>query len=299
MAIGAFLIGRNAINEWPTFKPDADPTITAVAMILSASSTPTIMSTPTSQPTETPIPYVTEINSPDQAEMVLISSGEFRMGSDANTDPYFWGAEGPRHIVYLDDYYIYRNEVTTAMYQTCVAAKACPKPSQVMSATREVYYGNPEFADFPVIYVSWVGAASYCKWAGGNLPTEAQWEKAARGTDVRLFPWGDEPPSSGTANFNARDTVQVGSFSQGISPYGAFDMSGNVLEWVFDRFQAGFYSTSPLENPVGPAGGNRRVIRGGAWHHTDASALRVVARASMNEAYTGNDIGFRCVATLP
>ena len=277
----------------------SSPTAITVSLPTKIAQTPTPVPANTATATPTELPYVMEVNSKDQAEMVLVPSGEFTMGSDSQSDPYFWGAEGPEHLVFLDEYYIYRTEVTTDMYQDCVEAQACPKPAQSISASHEEYFGNSEYADYPVIYVSWVGAVSYCKWVGGDLPTEAQWEKAARGTDARLFPWGDDPSADSTANWNFTDTLLVGTFPEGISPYGALDMAGNVLEWVLDRFQSGFYSVSPFENPVGPAGGNRRVIRGGAWHHSDISALRTVARASMNENYTGNDIGFRCAMPLP
>jgi eukaryotic-like serine/threonine-protein kinase len=302
MFVGVTLISRNFTPLQFTAKRELDPTVTATMISIDSrqvNSTLTVISTTTSIPTETPIPYETKVNLGDQAEMIQVPAGEFRMGSDANSDPYFWGAEGPQHIVYLNEYYIYQKEVTNGMYQACVSAKACPRPAQIISATREQYYGSPEFDDYPVIYVTWVGAVSYCKWAGANLPTEAQWEKAARGTESLMFPWGDNSPTATLAIFNASDTAKVGSLPEGASPYGIFDMSGNVLEWVFDRFQAGFYSASPLENPVGPADGNRRVIRGGAWHHSDVSALRTVARASMKENYTGNDIGFRCAMPLP
>lgn len=254
---------------------------------------------PTDTLTPTVIPYTIQINTKDNAEMVLVPSGEFTMGSDQKSDPYFWGAEGPEHTVFLDSYYIYRTEVTNAMYQECVNAKACPKPAQVFSATHADYFVNPQYSKYPVIYVSWTGALSYCQWAIAKLPTEAQWEKAARGTDGRLFPWGNDTPTSSLLSFNSRDTAEIGSFPQGVSPYGALDMAGNVLEWVNDRFQSGYYSVSPLENPIGPAGTDRRVIRGGAWHHSDISALRTVARASLKESYTGNDIGFRCVIPSP
>jgi eukaryotic-like serine/threonine-protein kinase len=280
-------------------RPTDEPTSTIQPTQPDHTPTPVITSSPTETFTPTPVPYTIELNPKDQAEMVLIAAGEFTMGSDANTDLYFWGAEGPAHAVLLDSFLIYRTEVTNAMYQVCVEAKACPRPAQVFSATRADYFQNPQYANHPVIYVSWVGALAYCQWADAKLPTEAQWEKAARGTDGRLFPWGDNTSASALANFASQDTVVTGNYPQGVSPYGVLDMAGNVLEWVNDRFQAGYYSLSPYENPIGPAGTDRRVIRGGAWHHTDLSALRVVARASLKESYTGNDIGFRCVVPSP
>jgi len=231
--------------------------------------------------------------------LIFIPAGEFTMGSNDNLDPYFWGAEGPQHTVLLDEYWIYQTEVTNAMYQQCVAAKQCPLPQWPRSATRDEYYPNPQFANYPVIFVSYVHAQAYCRWAEAALPTEAQWEKAARGTDLRLFPWGGNPPTNGQINFQNQDTAEVGSFPGDISPYGVLDMAGNVWEWVFDYFQPTFYSVSPEENPRGPASGTTRVIRGGAFFG-DAGAVRTVVRASLNPNETFEAVGFRCaVESLP
>jgi formylglycine-generating enzyme required for sulfatase activity/predicted nucleic acid-binding Zn ribbon protein len=234
------------------------------------------------------------INPADGAELMFIPKGDFLMGSDPENDPYFYGAESPSHLVYLDDYWIYRTEVTNAMYQKCVDEKRCPRPDQPGSNTRKEYFGNLAYDNYPVVYVSWKDALAYCKWAGGRLPTEAEWEKAARGIDGRLFPWGDEPPSADLANFSVQDTVAVGSYPDGASPYGVLDMAGNVIEWVFDYFQSTYYRVSPYENPQGPASGSTRVYRGGSYHNLDA-ALRVVMRGSRSENHANVDIGFRCV----
>ena len=211
-------------------------------------------------PSETPITFIK--NPVDHVEVIQIPEGTFRMGSNRNTDPYFFGAEGPEHEIYLDTYWIYRTEVTNAMYQACVAQKKCPIPSSIRSNTRSDYYENPKYGDFPVINVSWRNADAYCKWAGGRLPTEAEWEKAGRGTDGRLYPWGTQGPNNSYLNFNSSDTVAVGRYLAGASPYGALDMAGNVIEWVFDQFDPTYYSKSPEKNPVGPANTGRRVYRG-------------------------------------
>ena len=169
------------------------------------------------------------------------------------------------------------------MYQECVAQHACPKPQYTRSSTRSDYFGNHTFDDYPVIYVNWRAAAAYCLWAGGRLPTEAEWEKAARGTDRRLFAWGNSPPTGERANYcdrnctddlndpsqdyRYRDTTPIGSFPAGASFYGVLDMAGNVWEWTADWFQPVYYKVSPQENPLGPASGERRVVRGGWWYN--------------------------------
>ena len=232
------------------------------------------------------------------------------MGSDASIDPYFWGAEAPIHTITLDGYWIYQMEVTNAMYQACVADQACPRPQWNYSQTRDTYYGDHAFDDYPVIYVSWVDAQSYCTWAGGRLPSEAEWEKAARGNqDERLFPWGDTPANSEQANFcdtncseyyaennkndGYADTSPVGTYPAGASPYGLLDMAGNVWEWTYDWF-ATPYNKSITENPFGPANGTARVIRGGSFYNPSMD-LRVVQRASLSPGKTLETLGFRCV----
>jgi formylglycine-generating enzyme required for sulfatase activity len=245
-----------------------------------------------------PAELATEQNPKDGAELVFVPAGEFLMGSDPGADPYFYGAEGPSHRVYLDDFWIYRTEVTNAMYQQCAEAQACPRPDSYASNTRQEYYANPDYADYPVVYVSWEDAGSYCRWAGARLPTEAEWEKAARGTDGRLFPWGNGEPQPDHGNYGSNDTEPVGSYPDGASPYGTLDMAGNVIEWVFDYFHETYYQVSPEENPLGPASGNTRVYRGGAYHNL-AEALRVVMRGSRGARQSQPDIGFRCAVDVP
>ncbi len=239
--------------------------------------------TATTIPTVTPFPYETKQNENDGAEMILIPVGEFEMGAFQGESPIaFWGAEQPRHKVFLDDYWIYRLEVTNEMYKQCVAARACPKPGSDSTNKYPDYYISEEYAKFPVVNVSWTGAVSYCVWARGRLPTEAEWEKAARGTDQRFLPWGNQPSGNTRANYcdinctedtrnrsiddGYAEAAPVGSFPDGASFYGVLDMAGNVYEWVNDYFNAGFYQSSPLKNPKGPASSNTRVIRGGAYY---------------------------------
>jgi eukaryotic-like serine/threonine-protein kinase len=219
------------------------------------------------------------------------------MGSDPAQDPYWWGAESPQHKVTLDAFWIYQDEVTNAMYQACVAAKACPLPQLKKSRTRSSYYDDPQFAGYPVIYVTYVSASAYCQWAGGRLPYEAEWEKAARGDqDLRLFPWGNSPAGPQQANTSASgsgDTMPAGSFPEGASPYGVLDMAGNVWEWVFDYFQPG-YSAKDVTNPIGPASSRTRVMRGGGFANP-AAGVRIVQRDGVNPNQGLDTLGFRCV----
>jgi len=299
----------------PTVAESSSPPTSAPSHTSIPTKTATLIPTPTVIPTDTSVPTVTSTppeirKAEDGADLVFVPAGEFIMGSDASTDPYFWGAEGPPHRVYLDGFWIYRMEVTNAMYQACVAQKACPRPAQAYSNTRDPYYGNADYASYPVIYVDYVDALSYCQWAGGRLPTEAEWEKAARGTDQRLFPWGDDLPAADKLNFcdwncpfglrissvddGYRDTAPVGSYPAGASLYSVLDMAGNVSEWTADWMGTLYYQNSPEKNPLGPASGTRRVVRGGSWGNP-TDGVRTTGRFSVNPTNTVETIGFRCV----
>ncbi len=246
------------------------------------------------------------IRDPAGVEMVLVPAGEFGMGSEAGDRD-----EQPVHTVRLEAFFIDKYEVTNAQYRACVEAGACQPPTSFRSYTREHYYDDPLYDDSPVVYVNWEMAQNYCAWRGptdllgpARLPTEAEWEKAARGTDGRTYPWGEERVDCSRANFMlqqgtrftscVRDTARVGSYESGISPYGAHDMSGNVWEWVADWYDENYYSVSPLANPQGPESGRERVLRGGAWLFSDYT-MRTTNRYWYNPANSFESIGFRCV----
>ena len=227
----------------------------------------------------------TKISDKDGMEMVYVPAGSFIMGGNG------WS----EHEVNLDGYWIDKYEVTNSQYAQCVAAGDCAAPGYRKSSIRGSYYGNSEYDDYPVIYVSWYDARDYCQWAGGELPTEAQWEKAARGTDGRRYPWGNEPPNSTLSNYdrNVGDTKAVGSYPKGVSPYGAMDMAGNVYEWVNDWYSASYYSVSPVNNPPGPTTGTYKVFRGGSWQ-SFVDSLHSASRSYQNPGYRFESFGFRC-----
>jgi formylglycine-generating enzyme required for sulfatase activity len=235
-------------------------------------------------------------------EIVYVPVGEFTMGSTkgqadaawrecgSNCDKKLYDTETPQHTVYLDAYWIDKTEVTNAMYRKCVDENGCTKPDDTS------HYDNNSRADHPVVYVDWNQAQAYCNWVGGRLPTEAEWEKAARGTDRRVYPWGNDPPNADLLNYkqNISDTTAVGSYPSGASPYGIMDMAGNVWEWVNDWYDEKYYQNSPKRNPQGATGGQYRVLHGGSAY-TESRYVRAAFRHKSEPALRYISIGFRCV----
>jgi formylglycine-generating enzyme required for sulfatase activity len=243
------------------------------------------------------------VNPIDGAAVVYVPPGEFEMGAEPahsfeiciqyrdGCDLTDFADEEPVHVVTLDGYWIYQNEVTNSNYRQCVEAGGCSFPAFTN------FYNHTDYPDHPVVYVSWDASAVYCEWAGGRLPTEAEWEKAARGFDGRMFPWGEEEVACSHANLSgcsAEMTAPVGRSPMGASPYGALDMAGNVSEWVFDWYAPDYYSVSAEHNPIGPETGEMKVIRGGSWKNPGVGLRSTNRSANFPEVFS-TGIGFRCV----
>jgi formylglycine-generating enzyme required for sulfatase activity len=272
----------------------------------------------------------------DGAEMVLVPEGAFLMGSPAadiqlrveecrqgvrpeNRDrcEEWFRDEGPQREVFVDAFSIDRHEVTNALFERFVGATshrttaeiegwgwvfmpATGKWDKVQGATWRAPGGPGTTAQptHPVVQVSWYDAEAYCKWAGKRLPTEAEWEKAARGIDGRRYPWGDDwNPAHANGDLTVKATRPVGSYPSGASPYGIQDMAGNVFEWIADAYDPGYYQTGPTRNPQGPGSGTQRGLRGGGWHSRPI-AIRTTTRSTGVPGFRYNYTGFRCAKGL-
>ncbi|HSH02611.1 MAG TPA: formylglycine-generating enzyme family protein [Anaerolineae bacterium] len=249
------------------------------------------------------------------AERVGVPAGSFTMGSAEGSDD-----EVPVHEVHVDDFWLDRTEVTNDMFAGFVAdtghvTTAEEKGESEVYADGWVvvggaYWAAPEgpgsgidgLGNEPVVHVSWDDAQAFCAWAGGRLPTEAEWEKGARGTKEVVWPWGNEFDDS-RLNCGMEDCsgdgemgiAAVGSYPNGASPFGALDMAGNVWEWTADWYAYNYYSESPSSNPLGPDSGEEKVVRGGGWEF-DSNVTRTTYRGADGPMETYHNLGFRCVA---
>jgi formylglycine-generating enzyme required for sulfatase activity len=232
-----------------------------------------------------------EASKGDDAPMVMIAAGEFAMGVDGTIG---LDDERPRHTVWLDAYLMDLYEVTTSRYARFLAATG-RTPPWLWDMVNPAIHG-----DRPVIGVDWHDADAYCRWAAKRLPTEAEWEKAARGTDERQFPWGNQAPTAELANFAvgarfsySQALMPVGRYEKGKSPFGLFDMAGNVWEWVQDWYKAEYYEESPARNPTGPEEGQFKVLRGGSWSELPKYLL-TYGRFKLPPTTQNSYTGFRC-----
>ncbi|MFZ1041457.1 MAG: SUMF1/EgtB/PvdO family nonheme iron enzyme [Anaerolineales bacterium] len=260
------------------------------ACVRSAAPIPTpteILSTPTAMPVKIappPIQLGASYLYVDGTTLVAIPSGTFIMG-----DPK--GKDNPQHPVTLGDFWIYSTKVTNTQYKFCFDAGYCTSPDE----TDNPNFEDPAYANEPIVGVTYDQAASYCTFAHARLPTEAEWEKAARGPNGNIYPWGNETPTCDLLNFGkcVRDLTSVTKYPNGKSYYGAFDMEGNAFEWVADWYAADYYDASPSNDPLGPENGDQRVVRSAAFD-TDAYLLDSARRSAADPSSHTNELSFRC-----
>jgi len=278
-----------------TFLLSACGTPTPVVVVVTATSLPPT-ETQAAEPTQTlvPVPLSGPQNGStirwiDGSTLVYIPSSEFVMGNG--------GSDAPIRTVAVDSFWMYQTKVTNRMYAQCVAVGACSAPTQELGGP---VFSNPEYANHPVVGVSWDQSQSYCGWAQGQLPTEAQWEKAARGTDGNAYPWGNDVPGCDLLNLGycSGRTSEVDAFSRGLSPYGLYDMAGNIFEWVSDWYGEAYYASAPTTNPTGPESGEYRTIRGSSFE-TDLDQAESAIRHYLNPSNHRRDTGFRCAVSEP
>ena len=277
----------------------------------------------------------TKASETDDMILVYVPAGNFIMGSDKSQDALATDNELPQHTVYLDAFWIDSTEITNAKFAKFVTATNYKTDSEKSGVATIVDLETPgprdiqvngadwqhprgpssnisNMQNYPVVHITWNDANTYCEWAGRRLPSEAEWEKAARGTDGRIFPWGNQPPTGELANFadkylvsvvgwanpNEEDGYElaspVGNYPKGASPFGALDMAGNVWEWAADWYDQNYYGISPVRNPTGPSTGDGHVVRGGSWK-IDARGIRTAFRVGVKNSLDSSDeVGFRC-----
>jgi sulfatase modifying factor 1 len=232
------------------------------------------------------------LTSKDGAPMVLVPAGEFTMGSDDGDDD-----EQPVHRVFLDSFYLDMFEVTNGRFAKFVDAIQSEPPWGFADKETPVTH-----ADHPVRWVNWLEATGYCLWAGKRLPTEAEWEKAARGPEGRVYPWGNEPPTPAHAVFGLKEGAEtvspIGNRDLGRSPYGAHDLAGNLYEWVADWYDEAVYTTQSTINPRGPTEGTTKGQRGGSYINSPYR-LRTSFRTKSDPTEHDPHVGFRCAQDAP
>jgi formylglycine-generating enzyme required for sulfatase activity len=264
------------------------------------------MATPDTPLNEEPGIYQERVREIDGAIEVLIPAGEFFFGCDPQHNGGFecLPDELPLEKQYLETFAIDKFEVTNVQYARCVAAGACEQPVYTYSATRESYYDNPAYADYPVSAISWDEAYAYCTWVGGRLPTEAEWEKAARGETMRAYPWGNEEPNCNLANSRddrmgacVGDTAPVGSYPLGASPYGVMDMAGNVWEWVMDYYVHDYSGHLINLDPLTEGVVYKRIIKGGSFDY-NSYTMRIAYNSDHTENERNISFGFRCMRPM-
>ena len=303
------VLPANTPTSLPTpVTPTSSPTNTMIPTSTPRRAMPTSTATPTITPT--PTLGIVSKTSTDGAVMVYVPAGKFWMGS-SDADKQAKDDEKPQHEVDLDAFWIDKFEVTNALYKKCVDSGVCSVPIETKSDTRNVYYGNTKYDNYPVENVSLEQARRYCEYFGKRLPTEAQWEKSARGTDRRIYPWGNEldgsrlnfcdtkcpsRPKDETIDDEFADIAPVGNYSRGVSPYGAMDLAGNVWEWTADWYDENYYKDLPSKNPIGPSTEKFPVLRGGSYGNT-AELVRAASRSNYGAGTPTSGqfgIGFRC-----
>jgi serine/threonine protein kinase len=297
-AFGVLCMGALVCSQWNKITSMLNiNTTTPVTSTVETSlpTEPALASTETFTPaplasTLTPTTLPLEFTDAKGIHMRYVEAGDFIMGNENGS-----ADVQPQSTIYLDAFYMDKYEVTNAHYRECVADGTCKRPEKGGSATRSSYFSDPAFDNYPVLFVNWQMARTYCEWRGARLPTEAEWEKSARGTDGRIYPWGDELKCSDANYFGCvGDTTPVGSYEGGKSPYGIYDLAGNVWEWVSSLDRPYPYNANDGREDTGSAG--KRIARGGAWHYIGGN-VNSYTRYVLDPSYYGLYVGFRCAET--
>ncbi len=302
-----------SVNLTPEEETDAEATTTLQSAVIAAltqlAPTPSATPEPTVPPTPTPEPLLTSTGS----RMIYIPGGLFTVGDDESEE----NDEKPARQVQIDSFFIDETEVTNAAYAQCVDAGVCPRPDRAGATYHPAYFGDPVFDDYPVINVSWFDAQAFCQWRGARLPSEAEWEYAASFDPIDAVkyrhPWGDvfDGERLNFCDVNCRrdgpdavwddgfsDTAPVGSYPDGRSPMGVYDMLGNAMEWVGDWYDFDAYETISDTNPRGPTEGDFKSLRGGSWLSPSAET-GVSVRGNFEPTVSQANLGFRCAMPPP